>query len=143
MIYVKPAHEKTVAKPPSRATDGSAGYDLSANIASPLRIWPQESVVIPTGWSITIPWRCVGLIRDRSGLASKRRLTTRAGVIDPDYRGEIGVVLVNESNDVRTIQPGDRIAQLVIVPCILDEIEIVSDLDETARGGNGFGSTGS
>lgn len=102
---------------------------------------PGESRLVPSGWCIAIPDGHVGLIRDRSGAANKRRLTTRAGVIDADYRGEIKIILVNESDEPQKVVPDERIAQIVIIPCVMTETLEVSELDDTERDRAGFGST--
>lgn len=123
---------------PERATSGSAGYDLRTTES--ITILPGEFKLVKTGFGIEIEPGLVGLIRDRSGLAS-RGITTRAGVIDCDYRGEIGVILVNESNDVRHFDIGDRIAQLVVLSCIMEESKEIKHPSITERGAGGFGST--
>jgi len=118
----------------TRGTSGSAGLDL----------YSQEDykdnggvVLVSTGVRVMIPEGYVGIIKDRSGMA-KKGVTTHGGVIDSDYRGEVGVMLRLNGN---TIKKGDRIAQLVVVPCLMD-FETVDSLDETERGEKGFGSTG-
>lgn len=124
---------------PERATTGAAGYDLRAT--EYVALLPEQFKLIKTGFGIELDPGLVGLIRDRSSLALKG-LTTRGGVIDSDYRGEIGVILYNESNQIQHIEAGDRIAQIVVVPCIMEasrEIEFASDTD---RGDNAYGSTG-
>ena len=126
---------------PSRETDQSAGYDLRSTAT--VEIAPGHCRIIPTGFAFAIPPGFVGLIQDRSGMATKRRITRRAGVIDSDYRGEVGVAIVNESATYAQIQEGERVAQLVVVPALMGECEEVVDLGDTERGENGFGSTGS
>ena len=125
---------------PKRETEGAAGYDLRATTLMIIR--PGGSVVVPTGFAWAIPVGKVGMIRDRSGWAAKRGLTTRAGVVDSDYRGEVMVVLRNESDETQTVREGDRIAQMVVLPAYLDEIHETDDLDSTERGAGGFGHTG-
>lgn len=130
---------------PSYATPGSAGMDLRACIDGPMTIRPMERVKVPTGFAIGLPgpeW--VAYIFARSGLGIKSGITLPncVGVIDSDYRGEIIVALTNLSDTEYTIQPGDRIAQLVIMPVIQAGITVVEELDETQRGAGGFGSTG-
>lgn len=130
---------------PVRATDGSAGMDLHAWLEAPLTIQPGERVRIPTGIAIGLPSRdTVALVFARSGLAIKHGLTLSncVGVIDSDYTGEIQVGMINQGTDVYTVQPGERIAQLVIMPVLLPTIVETDTLEETARGAGGFGSTG-
>lgn len=130
---------------PHRGSDKAAGYDLKAFIEEEeLRIWPHETVKINTGIKIAIPDYYCGLILPRSGLASKEGLrpANTPGLIDSDYRGSIIVALHNDSNEIRTIKKGERIAQLVIIPFTVANFIPVSDLDDTSRGANGFGSTG-
>ncbi len=130
---------------PSYATPGSAGMDLRACIDGPLTLDVSGAVLVPTGVAIALPGpEYAALIFARSGLAVKHgiALSNGVGVIDSDYRGELRVGLVNLSGRPYTIQPGDRIAQLVVTPVVQAQIEIVEELDETARGAGGFGSTG-
>ncbi len=129
---------------PTYATADSVGADLCACPDAPVTLAPHETVMIPLGYSIALPAGWVGLIFARSGLASKRDLApaNKVGVVDPDYRGEWMVPLHNHGSEPRTVQPGERIAQLVIVPCMTAAFEEVEELDETARGAGGFGSTG-
>ncbi|MBR4765691.1 MAG: dUTP diphosphatase [Clostridia bacterium] len=133
------------AKIPFRATKGSAGMDLCACIDAPLTLAGGETAVIPTGIAISLPSEEMGaFVFARSGLAIKHGigLLNSVGVIDSDYRGEIKVGVINQINEPYTIDPGERIAQLVIMPvCPLDPVE-VDNLDDTARGEGGFGSTG-
>ena len=127
-----------------RATEGSAGIDLCACIDEPITIAAGEIVKIPTGIASSIPVDCVSLIFARSGLAVKEgiALANSVGVVDSDYRGEIIVGLINHSKKDYTINPGDRIAQLVVMPVCLLPVEVVDSLDSTERGDGGFGSTG-
>ena len=130
---------------PVRATDGSAGMDLHAWLEEPLVVQPGERVRIPTGVAIGLPSRdTVALIFARSGLAVKHGLTLSncVGVIDSDYTGELQVGMVHQGDVAYTVQPGERIAQLVIMPVLLPELQEVDSLEETARGAGGFGSTG-
>lgn len=129
---------------PAYATPGSAGMDIRANNHEPLTLDSLERAVIPTGLYLEIPRGYEGQIRPRSGLAAKKGITmlNSPGTIDADYRGEVGVIVVNLSREPVTIEPGERIAQLVICQheqAIWEQVEI---LDETERGGGGFGSTG-
>ncbi len=130
---------------PKYATDGSAGMDLCAAIDSPLQINPGETLRVPTGLAIALPDAMhVALICARSGLSIRHgiSLANGVGVIDSDYRGEIQVGLFNQSNTVYTIEPGERIAQMLIMPISKPTLEICDELDDTARGSGGFGSTG-
>jgi len=124
---------------PQRATDGAAGFDLIATHGAWLS--PNSRVLMSTGIAAAIPSGYVGLIRARSGLAAKLGIEVIAGVIDSDYRGEIKVALHNIGEVRRGINAGDRIAQMIVIPCLTEAVE-VDDLDATVRGGNGFGSTG-
>ncbi len=129
------------ATAPTYATDGSAGLDLYAD--GDYAIPPESDfVVVSTGISVEIDADKTGLVWPRSGMASKFGIDTGAGVIDSDYRGELKVLLFNHGDDTYRIKRGDRIAQLLIVPCYRPKIEIVDSLDETERGAGGFGSTG-
>lgn len=125
---------------PSKGSNEAAGFDLRT--IGPLHIYPDQQVMVPTGWAFSIPRGYMGLIRDRSGMAVGR-ITTRAGVIDSDYRGEVKVLLVNEGDSMVSLEAGTRIAQMIIIPItdiVMEEIEELVAM--TARGGNGFGSTG-
>lgn len=130
---------------PSRATAGSAGLDLRACLDEAVTIAPRQLARIPTGVAIALPGpEYAALIFARSGLGVKHgiSLSNGVGVIDSDYRGEIQVGLTNLSDTPYTIQPGDRIAQLVVTPVVLPAVEIVEELEDTGRGTGGFGSTG-
>jgi dUTP pyrophosphatase len=118
--------------------------DLRANITASITLKPLERTIIKTGLFIALPVGFEAQVRPRSGLAAKNGITVlnAPGTIDADYRGEIGVILVNLSNDAFTIKDGDRIAQLVIAKHERAEWNLVVSLDETARGTGGFGSTG-
>ncbi len=126
------------AQLPIRQTVGAAGYDLCALDGH--NIGALE--IVKTGVGVQIPDGCVGLIRDRSGHAAKHGITVLAGVIDSDYTGEVMVVLSCVKEEGASIKAGDRIAQLVIVPCVMEGSEWVDDLTKTARGDGKFGSTG-
>lgn len=133
------------ARIPFRATPGSAGMDLYACIDEAVTIQPQKIAVIPTGIAIGLESAdYVALIYARSGLAIKHGIAPAncVGVVDSDYRGEVCVGLLNQTDLAFTVQPGDRIAQMVIAPVELPSIEVVDKLDDTARGAGGFGSTG-
>lgn len=129
---------------PERATHGSAGLDLRACTTEETCIMPGETTVLPTGLAVALPEGSVGLVFGRSGLGIRHGIVpaNAVGVIDADYRGEILVGLANHSAESYIIVPGDRIAQLVIVPVLTPPIEEVCNLSETARGEGGFGSTG-
>ena len=131
---------------PSYQTDGAAGLDLSAAIATdqPVTIAPRERAVLPTGFIMAIPAGFEGQVRPRSGLAARSGVTVlnAPGTIDSDYRGESLVILINLSDAPVTITRGDRIAQLVIAPVHQVAIAERKDLDETERGDGGLGSTG-
>ncbi len=129
---------------PAYKTSGSAGMDLHAAIEAPVKLGSLERQLIPTGLFIELPQGYEAQIRPRSGLAVKKGLSmvNTPGTIDSDYRGEIKVILVNLSNDVQEIEPGERIAQMVIAAYTQVSWEEVSELSETARGEGGFGSTG-
>lgn len=129
---------------PNYETQGSAGMDLRANIDEPITLGSLERSLIPTGIFIALPQGFEAQIRPRSGLAAKRGLTclNSPGTIDADYRGEIKVILVNLSTETQTIEPDERIAQMVIAKHERVTWEEVSVLDETQRGAGGFGSTG-
>ncbi len=134
------------AKIPYRATTGSAGMDLYACTDDPVTIEPHQIAVIPTGIAIELESAdYVAYIFARSGLAIKHGLAPAncVGVIDSDYRGEVCVGLVNQTDQPYTVQPDERIAQMVISPVILPDIEVVDELSDTVRAGGGFGSTGS
>ena len=129
---------------PSYATEHSAGMDLRADIAEPVTLSPLQRVMIPTGLYIALPKGTEAQIRPRSGLAAKHGITVlnAPGTVDADYRGEIKVILVNLSETPFTVNPGERIAQMVIAryeKAVWDETE---SLDSTERGEGGFGSTG-
>ncbi|MBS4786022.1 MAG: dUTP diphosphatase [Clostridiales bacterium] len=132
------------ARLPRRTTDGSAGYDLSADLIQPEEIAPGEVRMLRTGVAVALPAGTVGLVFGRSGLGVRHGIVpaNAVGVIDADYRGELMVGLRNQGSVPYMVQPGERIAQLVVVPVLTPELEPVPDLGETARGENGFGSTG-
>lgn len=129
---------------PTRGSELAAGYDLYACIDRPITISPGNTEKIPTGLAIEIPTGYAGLIYARSGLATKKGLApaNKVGVCDSDYRGEYIVCLHNHSKVEATIDPGERIAQLVVTPYLSVTFEEVNELSETARGEGGFGSTG-
>lgn len=132
------------AQLPVYSSEQAAGADLRAWLEAPLTIQPGETAMIPTGLAMALPVGYVGLIYARSGLAAKRGLApaNKVGVIDPDYRGELLVSLHNHGQMAQTIEPNERIAQLVITPYITADFTLAVTLDETARGTGGYGSTG-
>jgi dUTP pyrophosphatase len=132
------------AKLPTRGSDKAAGYDLYADSVESVLIKPHTTTKIGTGLAIAIPEGYFGAIFARSGLAAKQGLRPAncVGVCDEDYRGEYIVALHNDTDMNRIIEPGDRIAQLVVLPYLPVEFEEVDELSETERGASGFGSTG-
>ena len=132
------------AKPPSYATEGAAGMDLTNVLEKPLTLNPGERSMVPTGLIMILPEGYEGQVRPRSGLAAKHgiSLTNCVGTIDSDYRGEICCLMINLGKEPYTIQPGERIAQLVIAPVVHVEVELTEEITETKRGAGGFGSTG-
>lgn len=131
-------------EPPARATPHAAGFDLRAAVDAPLVLAPGRRALVLTGISIEIPEGYEGQVRARSGLALRYgiALVNAPGTIDADYRGEIGVILVNLGDEPFTIARGDRIAQLVIASLAPCELEVAETLAPTTRGEGGFGSTG-
>lgn len=129
---------------PTYATELAAGADLYAAISEPITVSPGETRLIPHGISLEIPAGYAGFIYARSGLSVKQDLApaNKVGVIDADYRGELMTPLRNHGNTVRTVEPGERIAQLVIAPIARAEFSVTGELSETGRGEGGFGSTG-
>lgn len=129
---------------PSYETDASAGMDLRANIGESITLKPLERTIVKTGLFIALPVGFEAQVRPRSGLAAKNGITVlnAPGTVDADYRGEIGVILVNLSNEDFVINDGERIAQLVIAKHERANWEEVEVLSETKRGAGGFGSTG-
>ena len=129
---------------PRYQTAQSAGMDLQAAIASPITLGPLERTLVPTGLAMAIPPGWEGQVRPRSGIAAKRGITVinAPGTVDSDYRGEIKVALVNLSNERQTIEPLERIAQIVFAQHGTAELRLVDTLDPTERGAGGYGSTG-
>ena len=130
---------------PSYQTNGSAGMDLRAHLEKDIVLKPMERSIIPTGLFVALPLGYEAQVRPRSGLAAKHGLTVlnSPGTIDADYRGEIGVILINLSDEDFTIKNGERIAQMVIAKHERAIWDVVQSLSETSRGAGGFGSTGS
>jgi dUTP pyrophosphatase len=132
---------------PAYASANAAGMDLRADLAEPVVLQPLERRLIPTGLFIELPEDCEAQVRPRSGLALKHGITVlnTPGTIDADYRGEVGVILINLSNEPFTVNPGERIAQMVIAKFQQEQICEVDDLDDlsvTERGAGGFGHSG-
>jgi dUTP diphosphatase len=129
---------------PRYATSHAAGMDLLADLAAPVSLPPGERALVPTGIAIALPDGYEAQIRPRSGLALKHGVTlvNTPGTIDPDYRGEIGVILINHGTVPFTVNPGDRIAQMLFARFERGELLEVEKLEETARGEGGFGHTG-
>ena len=132
------------AKLPRYGSVEAAGADLHACLDTPVTIAPGETAFIPTGIALEVPKGCAGLVYARSGMACKRGLApaNKVGVIDSDYRGEITVVLHNHGTASQTIENGERIAQFIITPVLQPAYELAENLEDTARGMGGFGSTG-
>ena len=129
---------------PAYATEGSAAFDLTAAIDTPITLKAGERRLIPTGIAISIPMGYVAILCARSGLSAKKGIAAAngIGVIDSDYRGEIFFSAINLSNEEYTITNGERVAQLMIMPVCHAEFTVCDDLDKTERGCGGFGSTG-
>ena len=141
-VKVKKLNENAIL--PTYGTPYAAGADLYACLEGAVTIDPGCTVMIKTGLAMEIPEGYAGLIYPRSGMASKRGLApaNKVGVVDPDYRGEFMVALHNHSLTSQTVEPGERIAQLVITPFLTASFEEAEELSETVRGVGGFGSTG-
>lgn len=131
---------------PTRGSEYAAGYDLYACLpAAAVDIPPHTTLMVDTGWAMEIPLGMFGAIFARSGLASKRGLRPAncVGVIDSDYRGPVKVALHNDTNEVQTINNGERVAQLILMDFyVIEKFSVVDELEETERGAGGFGSTG-
>jgi len=141
-IKIKKLHP--AAKLPAYMTELAAGMDICACLDTALTLTPGERVLIPTGIAFSIPSGYEIQVRPRSGLAIKHgiALVNSPGTIDADYRGEVGIILINHGLDDFAINPGDRIAQLVVAPICQAELIEVTELDSTVRGTGGFGHTG-
>lgn len=144
MVKVQITYKRKDYPLPEYATIGSAGMDLRAYLDAPIIIKPFECELIPTGISIALPVGYEAQIRPRSGLALKKRITciNTPGTVDADYRGDVGVLLVNLSNEDFVVENGDRIAQMIINKYERAEWEPVKELSSTERGEGGFGHTG-
>jgi dUTP pyrophosphatase len=130
------------ARPPARTRPGDAGYDLCC--VEPFALAPGERAVVPTGVAVAVPDGAAGLVLPRSGLAARHGISVvnGPGLIDPNYRGEVKVVLVNLGSERYEGEAGDRIAQLLLVPCLTPDVHVVAALAATERGVAGFGSSG-
>ncbi len=143
MVKVKLLNENAAL--PARASEGAAGYDLRACIDAPITLSVGKIFAVPTGIAIELPSKeLVAVLSARSGLAIRHgiALANGVGIIDSDYRGEIKVGLINLGEEDFVINPGERIAQMLIMPVNVSGVEAVFDLSETERGSGGFGSTG-
>ena len=145
MMELKIKKLREGAKIPQRATPGSAGMDLYACLDAPVTLAPGQLAVVPTGLAMELPDNgCAAFLYARSGLGVKHGvcLSNGVGVIDSDYRGEVCAGLCNVSDKPYVIEPGERVAQMVIAPVFTPEIREVGALSDTERGAGGFGSTG-
>ena len=143
-VCIKRLDGNTDVPLPTRMTEHAAGFDLSAAVTEPTLLQPGDIRLIPCGFAMAIPHGYEAQVRPRSGLSSKHGVTmvNAPGTIDSDYRGEVRVPLINLGRLPFTIERGMRIAQMLILPVPTSEIVEVEELDETARGGGGFGHTG-
>ena len=141
-IKIKKLNDKAVI--PTYGSEYAEGADLYACMDGDVTIAPHTTVMLHTGLAMEIPAGYAGLIYPRSGMASKRHLApaNKVGVVDPDYRGEFMIAMHNHSEEPQTVEPGERIAQLVITPFITAEFEVADELSDTVRGVGGFGSSG-
>jgi dUTP pyrophosphatase len=141
-VKIRKLHPTAVV--PRYMTAHAAGLDLTTVIEEPLTLQPGERTLLPTGLALAIPPGYEGQVRPRSGLALKQgvALVNAPGTIDADYRGELGVIVINLGLDPVTFRPGDRIAQLIITPVTRVQLCEVDQLDDTERSGGGFGHTG-
>ena len=132
------------AQVPTYGSAEAAGADIYVCIDEPVEIQPGCTAMLPTGFALEVPKGCAGLIFARSSMGAKRHLApaNKVGVIDSDYRGEVKVALHNHGLEPQTVSPGERVAQLLIVPVFTPGFNLVEDLDDTVRGAGGFGSTG-
>lgn len=141
-IRVKKVHPNATI--PTYGSAEAAGADLYACLEETVVIQPGEVFWVPTGIALEVPKGCAGLIYARSSLGTKRGLApaNKVGVVDSDYRGEVKVVLFNHSKQPQTLEPNERVAQLIITPVLTPAYEEVEELSDTSRGVGGFGSTG-
>jgi len=144
MIRIRFTRTRATAIVPGYMTEHAAGMDLHAALDKPLVLQPGERSLIPTGLALEIPPGYEGQVRPRSGLALRQgiALVNAPGTIDADYRGEVGVIVINHGHEPVSFAPGDRIAQLVVAPVTRVTLEEVSELKATARAAGGFGHTG-
>lgn len=144
MIDVQVKIVRNGAQLPRYMSASAAGLDLCAALDEPIVLQPGERTLLPTGLALAIPVGFEGQVRPRSGLALRQGISmvNTPGTIDADYRGEIGIILINHGQDPVTIATGDRIAQLVIAPVVQADLQLVDSLDDTERGSGGFGHTG-
>ena len=144
MVQVEIKRLRDNAIVPQYMTEHAAGMDLHAAIETPLTLTPGERTLVPTGLAFAIPPGYEGQVRPRSGLALKQgvALVNAPGTIDADYRGEVGVIVINHGQETVVFAPGDRIAQLIIAPVTHARLIEVAELGETARNAGGFGHTG-
>ena len=145
VLRVEQLPEARDLDPPAYMSERAAGLDLRAAVSAPVTLAPGAFAVIPTGIRIALPPGCEGQVRPRSGLASQHGVTVlnTPGTVDADYRGEICVILVNHGPRPFIVRRGDRVAQLVVAPVARVKVEVTGQLEATARGGGGFGHTGS
>ncbi len=145
-VMIQPLHPKlgNDVPLPSRGSVSSAGLDLSACVDAPVTLMPGKRALIPCGFAMAIPDGYEAQVRPRSGLAAKHGITVlnSPGTIDADYRGEVKCILINLGEEPFVIEPGMRIAQMVVAPVTMSAIEVVTSVSATARGAGGFGSTG-
>jgi len=143
-LHIKRLKSESTNPLPAYMTPHAAGMDLYADIAAELRLTPGERALVGTGIAIALPEGYEAQVRPRSGLALKHGITmlNSPGTIDADYRGEIGVIVVNHGSEPFTIRSGERIAQLVVAPVVRAQLVQVDELSETDRGAGGFGHTG-
>ena len=143
-IKLKITKLNSLAQIPAYATKHAAGMDFCAALERPMSLKSREIRLVPTGLALEIPQGYEGQVRPRSGLALKHGISivNAPGTIDADYRGEVGVILINLGTKAFTINPGDRIAQLVVSPVVRAKIFVVQSLEKTKRGVGGFGHTG-
>jgi dUTP pyrophosphatase len=129
---------------PHYATPGAAGMDLAAALTAPLSIEPGRRALVGTGWAMAVPEGFEAQVRPRSGLALRHGVTVlnTPGTVDCDYRGELKVLLINLGEEAFVVNPGDRIAQVVVCPVARVSIDVTTALDDTGRGSGGYGSTG-
>lgn len=138
IVPIKKLNEE--AKLPEYAHAGDAGMDVFG--LEEVTLQPGERAVVPTGIAMAVPEGHVALVWDKSGRALKQGITTMAGVIDSGYRGDVGVMILNTSNETVVIGKHEKVAQILIQPVVSPQLQEVDDLDDTSRGEGGFGSTG-